>query len=186
MRGEGTAEDWREVLPPFAVVVAGLLLAIAIFFFLRGYYAPVERQQFRRNPPSFATPFNGDIARHVTSLAAIKAFVTASHVTRWQFSTYAHQILPLNMGLRAVLWVPKVANTDRRAYEASLQQDGLYGLKVRELTDKGDIADVAERPSYTPISYVEPFDGNLNLVGLDISRIPRYAELFDEASQSGR
>lgn len=173
-------------MPPIAVVVAGLMLAIAAFFSLRGYYAALERQQFRRNATSFATTFRDDVARHVTSLAAIRAFVTASRVTRWEFSTYAHQILPLNMGLRAVLWVPRIAKADRAAYEAELQRDGLYGLKIRELTDKGEIAEAGERAAYAPISYVEPFDGNLNLVGLDLTRIPRYAELFADAAQSGR
>ena len=186
MRGEGTTEDWREFAAPIAVVVAGLLLAIAVFFTLRGYHATVERQQFRRNATFFATSFNDDVARHVTSLAAIRAFVTASRVTRWEFSTYAHQILPLNTGLKAVLWVPRVGRSDRATYEAGLAADGLYGLRIRELTDRGEIVDVGERPSYTPISYVEPFDGNLNLVGLDVSRIPRYAELFAAASKSGK
>ena len=141
MRKQGR-QDWREFAPPIAVVVAGLLLAVAAFFFLRGYYANIERQQFRRNATFFATSFKGDIARHVTSLAAIRAFVTASRVTRWEFSTYAHQILPLNKGLRAVLWVPRVGKADRAAYEAALQQDGLYGLKIRELTARDEIVAV--------------------------------------------
>jgi len=186
MREEGARENWREFAPPIAVVITGLALAIAAFFFLRGYYAAQERQQFRRNATFFATSFKGDVARHVTSLAAIRAFVTASRVTRWQFSTYAHQILPLNKGLRAVLWVPKVNKSDRAAYEAGLQQDGLYGLKIRELTDKDEIVPIGDRASYAPITYVEPLDGNLNLVGLDVSGIPRYAALFAEASKSGK
>src|SRR4051812_30709833 len=186
MRGQETRAGWREFLPPIAVVIIGLLLAVTIFLSLRGYYANQARQQFRRSATTFASPFKGDVARHVTSLAAIRAFVTSSRVTRWEFSTYAHQILPLNAGLRAVLWVAKVGKTERAAYEAGLQQDGLYGLRIRDLTEKGDIVDVAERSSYTPISYVEPFDGNLDLVGLDVSRIPRYAQLFDDASQSGQ
>ncbi len=186
MRGDGKTEHWREFAAPIAVAAVGLVLAIAAFVSLRGYYATMERQQFRRNASSLAITFKDDVARHVTSLAAIRAFVTASRVTRWEFSTYAHQILPLNAGLRAVLWVAKVGRTERAAYEAGLQQDGLYGLRIRDLTEKGDIVEAAERSSYAPISYVEPFDGNLNLVGLDVSRIPRYGELFGAASQSGR
>ena len=135
MRGGKAREGWREFLPPIAVVIVGLLLAVAIFLSLRGYYENQARQQFRRSATTFASTFKGDVARHVTSLAAIRAFVTASQVTRWQFSTYAHQILPLNTGLRAVLWVPKIGKADRAAYEAGLQKDGLYGLHIRQLTD---------------------------------------------------
>jgi signal transduction histidine kinase len=185
MREEGRTENWREFVFPIGVVVVGLFLAVASFFSVRAYYETQEHQQFRRNATSLATIFKGDVARHVTSLAAIRAFVTSSRVTRWEFSTYAHQILPLNLGLRAVVWVPKVGKAERGAYEAGLQRDGLYGLRIRELTEKGEILDLSERPSYAPISYVEPLDGNLSLVGLDISRIPRYAQLFHDASETG-
>ena len=186
MRGQGAREGWREFLPPIAVVIAGFLLAIAIFLSLRGYYANQARQQFRRSATIFASTFKGDVARHVTSLAAIRAFVTASQVTRWQFSTYAHQMLPLNSGLRAVLWVPKVGRAARATYEAGLQKDGLYGLHIRELTDQGAIIEAGAKDAYLPITFVEPFDGNLSLLGVDLSRIPRYAELFEDAAQSGR
>jgi signal transduction histidine kinase len=153
---------------------------------LRGYYENQARQQFRRSATTFASTFKGDVARHVTSLAAIRAFVTASQVTRWQFSTYAHQILPLNAGLRAVLWVPKVGKADRAAYEAGLQKDGLYGLHIRQLTDQGAMVEAEAKDSYLPITYVEPFDRNISLLGVDLSRVPRYAELFDAAAQTGR
>ncbi len=153
---------------------------------MRGYYENQARQQFRRSATTFASTFKGDVARHVTSLAAIRAFVTASQVTRWQFSTYAHQILPLNAGLRAVLWVPKVGKADRAAYEAGLQKDGLYGLHIRQLTDQGAMVEAEAKDSYLPITYVEPFDRNISLLGVDLSRVPRYAELFDAAAQTGR
>ena len=99
---------------------------------------------------------------------------------------HAQQIMPQNLGCRAVLWVPSVAHKDRGAYEAALQQDGLYGLHIRELTDRGALTDASDRASYLPISYVEPFDENANLVGLDLSGIPRYADLFRAAGKSGR
>ena len=186
MRGQKTRAGWREFLPPILVVIIGLLLAVTIFLSVRGYYANQARQQFRRSATTFASTFKGDVARHVTSLAAIRAFVTASQVTRWQFSTYAHQILPLNAGLRAVLWVPKVGKAERAAYEAGLQKDGLYGLHIRQLTDHGAIVEADAKDAYLPITYVEPFDRNISLLGVDISRIPRYAELFADAAQTGR
>src|ERR1700677_1314518 len=118
MRGERAADLWRDFLPLSAVIVCGVLLAAAAFVSLRGYYITSERQQFRRNTTSLAISFEGDVARHLSSLSAIHAFVTTSHVSRWDFSTYAHQILPQNKGLSAVLWVPNISSSQRSAYEA--------------------------------------------------------------------
>ena len=73
-----------------AVFAIGLALAISSFVAVRGHYQSLDQQQFRRNATYYSTSFKDDVARHVTSLAAIRAFVSASKsVTRWEFSTYA-------------------------------------------------------------------------------------------------
>ena len=134
MTGEKGYNNWRDLLPLATVIATGLALAIAAFVATRAYYATLEQQQFRRNATYFETKFKDDVTRHVTSLAAIRAFVSATRgVTRWEFSTYANQILPLNAGFRAVLWAPRVTADARGAYESGLQRDGLYGLRIHEL-----------------------------------------------------
>jgi hypothetical protein len=173
-------------LPLGTVIATGLALAIGAFMATRAYYADLEQQQFRRSATYYETRFKDDVARHVTSLAAIRAFVSATRgVTRWEFSAYANQILPLNAGFRAVLWVPKVVKAARPAYEASLQRDGLYGLRIHELTEQGLVVAAQDRSSYLPISYVEPFEGNDSLVGLDLSAVPSFSQLFRTAEQTG-
>lgn len=178
--------NWRDFVPLTIAIVTGLALAIAAFMAVRAYYAALEQQQFRRNATYFETKFKDDVTRHVTSLAAIRAFVSATRgVTRWEFSTYAGQILPLNSGFRAVLWAPRVTGSFRRAYEAGLQRDGLYGLRIHELADSGQVVAAIDRQSYLPISYIEPFEGNDALVGLDLLSIPSLSQVFATALQTG-
>ena len=86
-----------DFLPVSALAVAGLFLSVSVFLVLRGYYLSAY----------YGGAFKSDVERHVTSLAAIHAFVSASHdVNRWEFSAFAHQILPQNSGFKAVLWLP--------------------------------------------------------------------------------
>ena len=82
--------------------------------------------------------------------------------------------------------MPNIPRSGRQAYEAALQQDGLYGLRIRELTQGGNIVDAGDRPSYLPVSYVEPFDGNAALVGLDLSALGDFSPLFQDAGRSGK
>jgi signal transduction histidine kinase len=176
---------WRDFLPLSAVFAIGLALAVTAFVAVRDHYQSQDQQQFRRNATYYSTSFKDDVARHVTALGAIRAFVSASKsVTRWEFSNYAAQIMPQNLGFRAVLWVPNILQKTRAAYEASLQQDGLYGLGIGELTSQGHIVAAAPRDSYLPVTFIEPFDGNDNLVGLDLARLPRFAALFNDAAKS--
>jgi signal transduction histidine kinase len=162
------------------------LLAISAFATVRGYYQSVDQQRFQGDATFYATRFKDDVTRHVTSLAAIRAFVSASRVvSRWEFSTFAQQILPQNPGFRAVLWVPSVTRKDRAAYEATLQKDGLYGLRIRQATSEGALANAGDRAAYLPITYVEPFDQNENLIGVDLSDTDFYADLFRDAGRDG-
>lgn len=184
---KSTTSGRADVLPVIAVVAAGIALAIAVIFVVRGYYLNLGRQQFQRNAASYSAAFKNSVDRHVASLAAIHAFVSTSHeVTRWEFSAFAHQILPQNSGFKAVIWLPQTSQAARKSLEARMQSDGLYGLRLRELTQDGGLVTAADRPSYLPVSYVMPFEGNGSLIGVDLASNPIYAPLFEAARLSGR
>jgi signal transduction histidine kinase len=178
---------WQDFVPVGVVLIAGTMLAIASFLAVRSYYTSLDQQQFRRDATYYSTRFKDDVERHVTSLAAIRAFVSSSRrVTRWEFSAFAHQILPQNSGFKAVLWVPTVARHDRAQYEKTLQEDGLYGLRIRQVTAQGKFITAGAQTLYLPVSYVEPFEGNGNLVGLDLSANRLFADLFHTAEKTGQ
>ena len=183
----GDRHRLTEFLPVTALVVAGIALSIFVFVVMRGHYLSTDRQQFQRDAAYYSTNFKSDVDRHVTSLAAIHAFVSASHdVNRWEFSAFAHQILPQNSGFKAVLWLPQVSQLQRKIFETNLQRDGLYGLHLRELTPSGQLVDAQTRPAYLPVAYVEPFESSGNLIGVDLSNNKTYAGLIHEALQAGR
>jgi signal transduction histidine kinase len=178
------AADFRPIT---AVMATGLAFSIISFLLARGYYFEADRQQFQRDAAYYSTNFKSAVDRHINSLAAIRAFVSASDkVSRWQFSNFAHEILPRNSGFKTVVWLPHIGQTQRKAFEVELQRDGLYGLRLREMTGTGQLVDAKARPAYLPVAYVEPFESNSNLIGVDLSHSPIYAPLFDAAEQAGK
>jgi len=183
----GKRRGLADFLPVSAMALAGLIVSLFVFLVLRGYYLSADRQQFQRDAAYYSGNFKSDVERHVASLAAIHAFVSASHnVNRWEFSAFAHQILPRNSGFKAVLWLPQVGAAQRKAFEAGLQRDGLYGLHLRELKPSGELVDAGTRPVYLPVAYVEPFEGSGNLLGVDLSNSSIYAQLIRQARATGR
>lgn len=174
-----------DFLPIAAVVTIGISAAVMVFILARGYYLAADRSEFQRNAADYGAAFKTGIERHVNSLAAIHAFVSSSHdVNRWEFSNFAHQILPQNSGFKAVLWLPHVAGKQRKAFEAALQSDGLYGLRLRELAPDGALVTAGDRDRYIPVAYAEPFDAGL--IGVDLAKDPIYAPLFQRARDSGK
>jgi signal transduction histidine kinase len=187
LASSSTKTGRADFLPVIAVLAAGIALSLFVVFAVRGYYLNLDRQQFQRSASYYSTTFKNSVERHVTSLAAIHAFVSASHdVTRWEFSAFAHQILPQNSGFKAVIWLPQTDQAARKGFEARMQNDGLYGLKLRELTPAGDLVTATTRPNYLPVSYVEPFEGNGSLIGVDLASNPIYAPLFETALRTGQ
>ena len=173
---------------PIAIVAAGgVILSLIVFYFVRGYYFAQDRDQFQRDAAFYSATFKSSMERHVNSLAAIRAFVSASHdVNRWEFSNFAHQILPQNSGFKAVLWLPEIAASGRAGFEAELQRDGLFGLTLRELTDSGQLVTAADRGEYTPVAYVEPFEVSGGLIGVDLATNSIYTPLFAAARRTGK
>lgn len=177
----------RDFLPVSVVLAAGLMLAATAFLGIRGYYRDADRQQFQRDVGHYGASVRANVERHVASLTAIRAFVSASHdVNRWEFSNFARQILPRNSGFKAVLWLPQVGAAERKAFERNMQRDGLYGLKLRELTASNNLVTAGARPAYLPVAFVEPFEDSSGLIGVDLSNSPVYAPLFAAARKTGR
>src|SRR4030095_4451084 len=97
-----------------------------------------------------------------------------------------HEILPRNSGFKAVFWLPHIGQAQRRVFEVGLQRDGLYGLRLREMTGTGQLVDAKARPHSVPGTYFEPFESNSNLIGVDLLHSPIYGPLFDAAERAGK
>ena len=180
-------QESRDFIPPAAVLILGLVLAVAAFVTVRGYYVGQDRQRFQRDAAYHAASFKTNVERHVASLTAIRAFVSSSQeVSRWEFSAFANQTLPRNSGFKAVLWLPYVSAGQRRSFERNMQRDGLYGLRLRELTPSDVLVNAGSRSTYLPVAFVEPFEGSFGLIGVDLSSNPIYAPLFEAARKTKR
>src|SRR5579872_3793256 len=68
-----------DFLPIAAVVSAGIALSVMCFLMVRGYFLGADQQRFQRDTAFYSSNFKGDVARHVNSMAAIRAFVSSSH-----------------------------------------------------------------------------------------------------------
>lgn len=174
----------RSDLAPAAIVwTTGLVMAALLFVFVRAHYQTIERQRFQHDAVYYSTVATETVARHVNSLKFLRAFVAARDVTRWEFSTFASQTLPNNHGFKAVLWVPVVPGPARRTYEANLQRDGLYGLRIREMDAGGAFSVARTKSTYFPVTYVDPLDDNQDLIGLDLATNPDYGDLLQQAER---
>ncbi len=96
-------------------------------------------------------------------------FVAVRHVSRAEFGVFAGEILSRHPAIVAVMWAPRVSGADRLRYEREVRADGLPGYAIRVPGPGGAAATAAAKADYYPVLYVEPFEKNRDVLGLDLS-----------------
>jgi signal transduction histidine kinase len=176
--------DWA---PTVLTIVCGIALSIGGFAATLQYQHSLEERAFAVEAARQADALNEGIKRYTDAVNAVATFVTASHrIDRWEFLRFADLTLRRYAGFSALAWVPRVSQHEREAFEASVQRDGLFGLRIQETGADGSLVSAAERLEYLPIGYLVPFDGNEQALSYDLGSEPRYRSVLDLAGDLGR
>src|SRR5262245_17280398 len=130
--------DWT---PSILTLACGIAISLSGFAITRQYYLGVEQRAFALEAARQADALNEGIKRYTDAVNAVATFVTASdRIDRWEFLRFADLTLARYSGFSALAWVPRVAEHDRQAFEASVQRDGLFGLTIQETSTDGTLA----------------------------------------------
>ena len=179
--------SWRDFVPSGIVLVCGIAMAIGGFQVVQRHLDDLDRRGFEVEAAGYAGALRDGIRQYGEVLNSIAAFVSASRgVDRWEFLRFAEQTLPRYPGFSALEWVPRVPAAQRAHYEKRAQVDGLFGLRIRELSGEATLVPAGKRAEYYPIYYVEPFAGNERLLGLDLASQEEIAPLLKQAEERGR
>src|SRR5215475_4745326 len=154
----GTFGDWTATI---LTVICGAVVSIGGFAVVHQYQRNAEERAFAVEAARRVDAFGEGIKRYADAVNAVATFVTASdRIDRWEFLRFADLTLHRYSGFSGLAWVPRVAQHDRQAFEASVQRDGLFGLTIQEANSDGTLTTAAKRLEYLPIAYLVPFDGN--------------------------
>src|SRR5262252_8146416 len=122
--------DWT---PAILTVICGVAVSIGGFVFVHQYQRSTEQRAFAAEAAREVDALDEGIKRYADAVNAVATFVTASdRIDRWEFLRFADLTLHRYSGFSALAWVPRVAQHDRQAFEASVQRDGLFGLTIQE------------------------------------------------------
>src|SRR5215471_17090914 len=133
--GRSAFRDWT---PAILTVVCGIAVSIGGFSFVHQYQRGTEERAFAVEAARQVDALDEGIKRYADAVNAVATFVTASdRIDRWEFLRFADLTLHRYSGFSALAWVPRVAQHDRQAFEASVQRDGLFGLTIRETSIDG-------------------------------------------------
>ncbi len=186
--------QWRDIragfkrqIPALAGLTGGLALTVAAVFTAAGIEERESRQQFDSQAEHNIEVVGRAIDR---SLALVNAaggiFSGTQGASRWTFYDYVQQVRPLHPGLRRLQWLPRIAAANRLDFELRAQKDdGLTGFRILDRDARSQMIPAAPRDEYYPAAYIEPFDGNENLLGEDFLALPAYGVAMAAARDDG-
>jgi signal transduction histidine kinase len=176
--------DWT---PAILTVICGIVISIGGFAITRQYHQSIEERAFVAKTTHHADAIQEGIKRYIDAVSAIATFVTASdRIDRWEFLRFANITLARYSGFSSLAWVPRVSHFERRAFEASMQRDGLFGLTIQETRSDGTLVRASKRLEYLPIAYLVPFEANEDALSYDLGSEPRYRQVLDHAGDFGQ
>jgi len=162
---------WLTAVPRFPVVIAVATLGLTALAF--GLLWRAEQNRLRADLDRLgrdkAAAIEHSIVRARLGLELLVGFFRGSEeVTRSEFEIFVQPYLRRDPCLEAMGWVPIVPQDLRAAYEARAQREGLASFRFTERDPHGAIVSAGPRSSYYPVYFLQPREGNEEVLGFDL------------------
>lgn len=160
---------WQSHVPVVLVGFLGALAAWTVF----SEVSDLERQRqldaFSEAARDRLLVIQREVDYALGVIQDVGSFFDASRrVSRRQFREFVNPSLKRNHEVQALLWVPRVAARDRDEFVVDARR-GFVLFDVTERKADGSLQTAASRPVHFPVLYVQPYQKNKGLLGLDLA-----------------
>lgn len=166
----------RHSFEPYLPQIAALVILSVTFI---GFYTLTSaenrhnRTVMSANIDQFVQYFQQTLNNRIVALSQIASFYNAStHVNREEFRIYTKGLLLQYPDIKALEWIPELAETDLFDISKAAVKDGLKAFKLRELAPDRSWRPLTFRAAYYPVYYIEPLIGNEQALGFDLGSTP--------------
>ena len=178
---------WRPRVVTVAVpLIVTCLVVAAVFARVSQSESDDIQSRFRTESVAMLAAVKSQLNGYHKELLALERFYAASNfVDRDEFRSFVTPVLANHAGLQALEWLPRVSHLQRQQFEAEMKVTGYPQYQLTELDAAQNIVIAAVRDEYFPVAYVEPSQGNEQVLGYDVtSNAVRMAGL-KQARESG-
>ncbi|WP_159064851.1 sensor domain-containing diguanylate cyclase [Thaumasiovibrio subtropicus] len=169
----------------FSYLLCGGILLFGLYSYLNRLEQYRISTDFQAVVEDKATSIYDELHRNAEALYALRQyFLLHQGLSVQEFQAFSRGFFARQTSLVALEWVPEVEASQKQSYEYDIQQ--FYpDYKIIEFDDQGQAQEVANRPFYYPIHYVEPYATNKRALGLDFGSEPLHADVLERAKTNG-
>ena len=177
---------WRHYLPIALLALIGLLATGIAFRQVTNW----ERQRTDSTFEEAARDRVLVIQRELEhSLGLIQdlgnLFDASRQIRRYEFHKFVAPVLKRYSSIQALQWIPGVSGTERQDFELAARTSIPWFI-ITERDAKGRLLPAGRRGEYFPILYIQPFQPNQALLGLDLGMEPAARPILTRAAETGR
>ncbi|MEW8426038.1 MAG: CHASE domain-containing protein [Candidatus Thiodiazotropha sp.] len=172
---------WWGYYPVVLVAVLGLAITLSLFIqSIRWEKSQVEIA-FREASQDRILVIQREIEHSLRIVIDIASFFDASEIVgRREFRKFVGPALKNQAGIKTLEWVPVVHDRLRRSFTEEARKS-FPPFEIVERDDSGAFTKSSYRPVYYPVLYIQPYQFNKQLLGLDIGTDPTINTLLIEA-----
>lgn len=165
--------NWLIFAKPvsFGVFVFIVSISACLFFSTNIKQAIVEtnRNTLLAKSEKISVDLQEIINRSVFDLYTLQSFFnTHQEISRSEFNQFTQFMLQGVDYIRAFEWIPKVAPSDREAF-VKKQQSEFQHFSITSFSPEGLQQKSPAKDVYFPVTYMQPYIGNENALGFDLS-----------------
>ena len=169
------------------VSTTGIICSLIAFAIVGNLEKKKIEQKFQQDSVNISISIERNIEKNLQILESIVSFYNASeNVTRQEFQKFTHSYLANNREIKALKWIPRVADRERKAYKQAARQEGLARFEIREQNINQEIIRAKSRNEYFPVYFVEPYQENKVTVGFDFASNTNQLRTLQLARDTGK
>jgi signal transduction histidine kinase len=159
-------------VPLALVALIGVLLTWFAFNVVTGGERQRVEQAFRAAALDRVLMVQREIIQSLGVVQDIGSFFDASEwVGRRDFREFVGPALKRYTSIAALQWIPRVTATERSSFEENARRS-FPKFRINEINQAGDLVAAQHRPLYFPVLYVQPYQSNKEILGLDLAADP--------------
>ncbi|MGH8508591.1 MAG: CHASE domain-containing protein [Gammaproteobacteria bacterium] len=171
----------------FPVISLGCGLSLIAFYSVWHLENQAELTRFERKTRDIVFALRQGVDLALKNLDAIAAFYAASdRVDRDEFHRFVAPIRTRDSSMLSLAWGPRVAASERGAYEKAARADGYPEFQFTERDMSGALVRATPRPEYFPVYFIEPLQENESALGYDLASDPIRRAALSRALERGQ
>ncbi|MEN8179530.1 MAG: CHASE domain-containing protein [Pseudomonadota bacterium] len=175
---------WWGYYPVALVTMIGVSITIAAFFQSLNWEKSQVEIAFREASQDRILVIQREIKHTLGIVQDIASYFEASEtVERREFRKFVGPALERQAGIKALEWVPMVLANDRPDFMREAQQS-FPPFRIMETDPLGKLIESRNRSIYYPVLYVQPYQSNKEILGLNMGANPIVSSLLMEAELS--